>query len=406
MNTFSALVVRAESASHLFGFYVHVPFCSRRCGYCDFAAFAGLEHLVDDYVEAVTAEVADFFDGEAASLLEETTGTTVYLGGGTPSLLDSGSLAALLEPLLATEPLEVTIEANPDSVDPVKARELASIGITRVSLGAQSCDPNVLGYLDRSHDVDSLRAAVDALRSAGIFEVNLDLIYGSPPEDLSSWEHTLEQAVALEPTHLSCYALTVEKGTDLWRRVHACGDPAPDPDDQAAKMEIAHRYLDAKGYRRYEVSAWARPGHECMHNLLYWGCGRYRGFGSGAHSFDGSRRFWNPRHPATYIGEQKTGRLPAGVENVDEETRLFDHLALGLRRTVGIPWPVTDAPATEFTRTRRLMSVGLVELVEGRLCPTPRGLALLNEVVVSVFSDLIDDARAGVCALSLPRVGC
>ncbi len=401
MNTFSALVEKAESASHLFGFYVHVPFCFRRCAYCDFAAFAGLEYLVDDYVEAVTSEMAHFFGREAASLLEGTTGTTVYVGGGTPTLLDSGSLAALLEPLLATEPLEVTVEANPESLDLAKARELASIGVTRVSLGAQSFDPKVLGYLDRSHDVDAPGEAVDALRSAGIFEVNLDLIYGSPPEDQSSWEHTLEEAVALEPTHLSCYALSVEKGTDLWRRVHACGEPCPDPDDQASKMEMAHRYLESKGYRRYEVSAWARAGHECLHNLLYWGCGRYRGFGSGAHSFDGSRRFWNPRHPASYIEAQKGGRLPSGVEKVDEQTRLLDCLALGLRRTVGIPWPLADPPSSEFSRTGRLLDVGLVEIVEGRLCPTPRGLALLNEVVVSVFADLAEDARADVCALSL-----
>lgn len=409
----SSIEESAEHASTLTGLYVHIPFCARRCGYCDFAAFAELEDLAGDYVAAVRGEIARFFgagghsadDGDRIGGFENffagSSGTTVYCGGGTPTLLDIDSLAEILDPLLATEPQEVTVEANPDTVDYQKASGLARMGVGRISLGVQSFDPAVLAYLDRTHDRRSVFASVDALRAAGITDINLDLIYGAPPEDEASWEQTLRTAVGLRPTHISCYALGIERGTPLWKRISEDGEPGPNPDDQASKMALADAVLGAEGYIRYEISSWALPGHECLHNLIYWGFGRYRGFGSGAHSFDGSTRSWNPRHPRRYIEAERAGRLPAVLEPLDDETLLLDRISLTLRRSVGIAWPLDQMGP----KTDRLVAGGLAVVSEGRLRPTSRGMALLNELVVAVCSDLEVRYHRRGCVLSLSGCG-
>lgn len=399
---------QAEYASSLTGLYVHVPFCRRKCGYCDFAAFAGLEDVVDDYLKALRAEVEGFFGAGGPAGYEKffdgSSGSTLYVGGGTPTLVDVPALAGALEPLLAMGPCEVSVEANPDTVDRRKAVELSVMGVSRVSLGVQSFDPAVLGYLDRTHDRRSVAAAVEALLGAGISNTNLDLIYGAPMEGMASWEGTLQEAVGCGATHISCYALSLEKGTSLWRRVLEGGEAGPDPDDQAAKMALAGELLESEGYVRYEVSAWARPGFECLHNLVYWGFGRYRGFGSGAHSFDGSKRFWNPCHPRAYIRSADAGELPAGDERLDGETLAFDRISLGLRRSVGIPWP-DGTDRCSYPETTRLVEAGLAKVTAGRLRPTPKGMALLNDLVLAVVSDRLGPAVRPGCVLSLSGSG-
>ncbi len=394
-------VATAEHAASMVGFYLHIPFCARRCGYCDFASFARLEHLADEYIEAVGIEVERT---ELDKWMEGSAGSTLYVGGGTPTHIDTRLLAAALEPLLASSPCEITVEANPDDIDRRTALNLASIGVDRVSLGVQSFDPAVLEYLDRTHEIGSVYRAVDAFVSAGIENLNLDLIYGAPPESLSSWERTLMQALELRPTHLSCYALSIEKGTELWRCLQDGSVEGPDPDDQSAKMDIADEILSSAGYQRYEVSAWALPGYECLHNLLYWGSGRYRGFGAAAHSFDGKKRFWNPRHPRAYIQSVADNTLPCGEETLDGETLEFDRIAMGLRRSVGIEISGGNIGPS----IRRAIAAGLARLAGGRLLPTSKGMALLNELVVAVVSDgaAAQDSNASavrdeVCVLSL-----
>jgi putative oxygen-independent coproporphyrinogen III oxidase len=401
----TSMLSTAEFAASLAGFYVQVPFCARKCGYCDFAAFAGIDELIDDYVDALRLEIEQFFDEcrnvEDDSFLGKAPGTTLYIGGGTPTLLEPSHLVSALEPLLETDPVEVSIEANPETLDRHKASQLAHMGVSRVSLGVQSFDPEVLAYLDRTHDIRAVASAVDALEEAGISNFNLDLIYGAPIEDLSSWERTLGQALAYGPTHISCYALSVERGTPLFKRIAHDGEAAPCPDDQASKMELAARLLEAEGYVRYEVSSWALPGYECLHNLIYWGFGRYRGFGSGAHSFDGSTRFWNPRHPLAYTKAVCSGELPAGQELLDADTLVFDRISLGLRRSVGVVLPQGGV----LQHTERLLDAGLAVLEGNRLRPTPKGMSLLNELIIGLESDYRRWSGRFGCVLSLSGSG-
>jgi putative oxygen-independent coproporphyrinogen III oxidase len=242
-----------------FGIYVHIPFCATRCDYCDFATWTDREHLIDDYVDACIAHV---------HALAPPPATSVFFGGGTPSLLPGPTLARLLDAIPRAEGAEVTVECNPDSVDLAKLRHYAHAGVNRVSFGVQSMRAHVLVALGRTHDPDNVARAVDAARAAGIGRVNLDLIYGTPGESVSDWEATLAGALALTPDHVSAYGLTVEPGTPLGKAVAAGARPAPDDDDQALKYEIADDVLTAAGRPWYEISNWARPGEECRHNVL------------------------------------------------------------------------------------------------------------------------------------------
>ncbi|HYH27482.1 MAG TPA: radical SAM family heme chaperone HemW, partial [Actinomycetota bacterium] len=268
------------------GLYVHVPFCLTRCGYCDFNTYAGLDHLRSPYLAALRGE-ADLLAREMA----DTRFVSVFLGGGTPTMLPSDALADLLalsrDHFRVSEDAEVTCEANPETVDEASLAALLEAGFNRLSLGVQSFDASVLASLERLHRPDSARAAFAAARAAGFRNVNLDLIYGAEGETDSSWRATLEEAIALAPEHLSCYALTVEPNTVLGRQVGAGERPEPDPDVQAARYSLACEMLAAAGYEHYEVSNWAKPGHACVHNLGYWDGRPYVGLGAGAHSYVG-----------------------------------------------------------------------------------------------------------------------
>ena len=304
-----------ESERREFGTYVHVPFCSTRCDYCDFATWTDREHLIDDYVDACIAHV---------HALAPPPATSVFFGGGTPSLLPGPTLARLLDAIPRAEGAEVTVECNPDSVDRAKLRDYAHAGVSRVSFGVQSMRSHVLIALGRTHDPDNVARAVDAARAAGIGRLNLDLIYGTPGETVADWEATLAGALALAPEHVSAYGLTVEPGTPLGKAVAAGTRPAPDDDDQALKYELADDHLTAAGMPWYEISNWARPGEECRHNLLYWAQGDYAAIGCAAHGHetlaDGTgRRFWNVRTPERYV--EAVARAPGSRRGRSGSTR-------------------------------------------------------------------------------------
>ena len=277
----------------LFGIYVHVPFCLTRCHYCDFVTYTGMEGLRRPYAAALGEEAA-----MAAAALgpEPPVVTSVFVGGGTPTLLpaeDLGRLLARLRELLPfADGAEVTVEANPETVDAAMAEGLAGAGVTRVSMGAQSFDDRVLAGLGRVHDAARVAAAVTTLRAAGLAALNLDLIYGGPGEDAGSWSATLEAAIALGPEHLSAYALTIEPATKFGRLVASGRMAEPGEDDLADRYEMACSALAAAGYHHYEVSNWARDSIDHLqasrHNLTYWRRGRYLGLGAGAHEFDGN----------------------------------------------------------------------------------------------------------------------
>jgi putative oxygen-independent coproporphyrinogen III oxidase len=361
------------------GLYVHVPFCLTRCGYCDFNAYADLDHLEAGYVEALMSEAqlhAPAWEGERF--------LSIFLGGGTPTTLPAAAIDRLLTRLgrlfEVVPGAEVTAEANPDTVDLGYLNALRAAGVDRLSIGVQSFDAAVLAALERVHQPASARAAFMAARSAGFQDVNLDLIYGAHGEALGSWRRTLDEAISLSPDHVSAYALTIEPATPLGRKVSAGLVPAPDPDLQSDMYELACELLRAAGYDHYEVSNWAKPGGRCRHNLGYWEGRPYLGLGAGAHSYRDGRRWWNLRPPQGYMDSVARGRLPIGGEEslTGEELRL-ERLLLGLRLADGVPagW-VNEERATD------LIGRGVAERRDGRVALTERGLFLASEAVLAL----------------------
>ena len=383
-------------ASRPFSVYLHVPFCRVRCGYCDFNTYTlpelegasgtgESESLTESFVRAAhrELEVAErvLSGGDPPPV------STVFVGGGTPTMLAPEVLGGLLHDIdrrWGTAPgAEVTTEANPDTVTPEVARTLAEQGFTRVSIGLQSAVPHVLRTLDRTHDPANVERAVAAVRGAGM-QVSLDLIYGTPGESLEDWRRSLELATSLEPDHVSAYALVVEQGTRLHTQVRRGEVPAPDDDDEADKYELAEQVLAAAGYGWYEISNWARsPQARCEHNLAYWRGSDWWGVGPGAHSHVGGVRWWNVKHPRAYADRLSTGSSPAHAREVlGLQERSDERVLLGVRLADGLP-------LTELTRQGRLAVAGLVAdgLVEGRAAVggrvvlTLRGRLLADTVV-------------------------
>lgn len=361
------------------GIYVHVPFCLTRCGYCDFNAYAGMGHLAGRYVDAVLAE-ADLAAPDWAGVPFE----SAFLGGGTPTTLEADQLASLLAHLRDRFDLprdaEVTIEANPDTIDEPKLAALLDAGYTRLSMGAQSFDEGVLLSLERVHSPDSVRRAFAAARAAGHQNVNLDLIYGTRGETIESWRRTLEQAVELDPEHVSAYALTIEPATPLGREVASGTRAAPDPDLQADMFELACELLGAAGYEHYEISNWAKPGRRCVHNLGYWEDRPYLGLGAGAHSHRGDRRWWNLRPPEAYMAAIEAGRLPVGGdETLTPEQRRLELVSLGLRTSIGLP-----TAAVDLDRAVAYLQEGLLARRNGHVVLTERGMLVANEIALAL----------------------
>lgn len=348
-----------------FGAYVHIPFCSSRCDYCAFATWTDRHHLTADYLSAVSTEIDRAVDAGMPRA------TSIFVGGGTPSLVPAEALVEVLAHIPRADDVEVTIEANPDAVSAESLRTYRDGGVTRMSFGVQSMAPEVLLSLGRTHDPDNVRRAVEWTRAAGFETFNLDLIMGAAAESFDAWSRTLDEVVALGPTHISAYSLTVEPGTPL------ADDVArhPDDDDQATKYLYTVESLGRSGYDWYEVSNWSLPGHECRHNRLYWDAGDYRGFGCAAHSHDDGRRWWNLRTPERYIDAvERGGATEATGETLDPETRRIEELQLALRTRDGVPVESLDLsdPALE----------GLIDLVDDRAVLTPEGRLLANEVAI------------------------
>jgi putative oxygen-independent coproporphyrinogen III oxidase len=349
-----------------FGIYLHIPFCAHKCDYCAFATWTDRDHLIGAYLDAVAVEIERATDAGLPAA------SSVFVGGGTPSLVDPKALGRLIGLMPTVPDAEITVECNPESVTIRHAEAYAAAGVNRISLGVQSLRPEVLAALGRRHDEAAVGSAVAALRAGGIDNLNVDLIYGGTGESLDDWRATLDAALGVVPDHVSAYALTVEPGTPL------AADPSrhPDDDDQAAKYEIVTDVLGAAGYEWYEISNWARPGRQCRHNLLYWSQGDYRGFGCAAHSHEEGRRWWNVRTPERYIEALDRGETSeAGAETLDAHVRRIEGLQLALRTQRGVP---SDALSAEDAAALD----GLVEPVDDRLILTRSGRLLANEVAV------------------------
>ena len=381
------------------GLYLHVPFCAQRCHYCDFNTYAGLDDLIPRYVAALRADLQAVAAAGPLAVAPPgdtqpntwPTFTSVFVGGGTPTLLPAADLAGVLTLARQVLPLapdaEVTVEANPETVTADGLAALVAAGLDRVSMGAQSFAPHVLDALGRWHDPQRpLRAVADA-RAAGVRRVSLDLIYGTPGERPQDWEDSLRTAVDAGVDHVSAYALTVEANTEYAARVRRGTQLAPDEDVQADRMAVAADRLGAAGFQRYEVSNWARPGAACRHNLTYWRGGDWLGIGAGAHGHWRGRRWWSMRAPARYADEALAGRTTtAGEEVLDAATRRAERLLLGLRTVEGVATaevaPIDPGAVSALTRAELLDAA---DGDRGRLRLTDRGLPLAGGIAVRLL---------------------
>jgi oxygen-independent coproporphyrinogen-3 oxidase len=373
-----------------FGVYVHVPFCASRCGYCDFNTYTAAELgpglSRDSYVDAVLGELRL----AARALGTRPRVDTVFVGGGTPTLLAAEDLARLLDAIDTTFGLaadvEVTTEANPESVTPQSLKQLRAAGYNRISLGMQSTAPGVLAILERQHTAGRAVAAAGEARAAGFDHVNVDLIYGTPGETADDFAESLAAAVQAGADHVSAYALIVEEGTRLAARMRRGELPYPSDDVAADRYLAADAALTAAGMRWYEVSNWAAsPDARCRHNLLYWTGGDWWGLGPGAHSHIGGVRWWNVKHPARYAALVDAGGSPgAGREVLTERERYVEEVMLRLRLAEGLPLTVLDGHGR--AAADRAAADGLLEIAGGRAVLTLRGRLLADAVTRDLLS--------------------
>jgi putative oxygen-independent coproporphyrinogen III oxidase len=376
----------AELGKQPFGVYVHVPFCTVRCGYCDFNTYTA-EELGSGASRSTYAASAIEEVRRARQVLGEVDlpVSTVFFGGGTPTLLSPADLGAVVAAIGAefglTADAEVTTESNPDSVDERRLSELREGGFNRVSFGMQSAVDHVLQTLDRTHDPRRVPEVVAGARRAGFEQVSLDLIYGTPGESAADWETTIEAALACAPDHVSAYSLIVEDGTALARRVRRGELPMPDEDDLADKYLAADARFEAAGLGWYEVSNWARDdAARCRHNLGYWTGGDWWGVGPGAHSHVGGVRWWNVKHPAAYADRLAGGLSPAHAgETLDAESRRTERVLLEVRLREGMSLDVLDQAGR--AAAPGLVHRGLITLDEDRLVLTQQGRLLADGVV-------------------------
>jgi len=377
--------------------YVHITFCTVKCGYCDFNAYSGMENLKEGYGSALVREIqlaAPFLEGRQVS--------SIGFGGGTPGEVPASDIAAVIESVgLLGEILpdaEISLEANPGTITDVALRALRRGGVNRLSLGAQSFNADELRFLDRIHSPEATAGSLRIAREAGFASVGLDLIYGLPGQALESWEASLRKAICLQPDHISTYALTVEPGTPLARRVSK-GQVVPLDDDAVAdQYEAATEILTAAGFEQYELSNWARPGHQSRHNRTYWTDGEYLGIGAGAHGYVAGQRYENVAHPRQYIAavaDAPNGPFAALANQYlpGTPTAMSDWLSLRLRLIEGFD-PVdfesrfeVPIPARVQAVFQEMAQVGVV-ILEPQICLSQGGRLLHGEVAACILAAL------------------
>ena len=393
-QSFSDIRQLLETAS----LYLHIPFCHTRCYYCDFNTYAGMLPLREPYVRALLTEIA-----LAGELAEHADGRvrrsrTLFFGGGTPSLLTVEQVTRLLhacrEAFTVDEDAEITLEANPGTLNRKQLAGLRTAGINRLSLGSQSFDAELLKTLGRIHTPEEITQALHHARAAGFTSINLDFMFGLPGQTMRHWQETLDQALALHPEHLSLYSLIIEEGTPFYTWTEE-GRIIPGDEDLCADMyEYADERLQGEGYINYEISNWALPGHASRHNLTYWQNLPYLGMGAGAHSFFADKRFSNERDPQAYIQTLKKRQLPiVESETIERLQQMSETAFLGLRTAQGLHLPTFEERFAESfasfvgNRLRIVEEAGLLEQADGWLRLSKRGRLLGNEVFMRLLPD-------------------
>mgnify|MGYP003333293001 FL=1 len=377
-------------ASKPLSFYIHVPYCVSRCGYCDFNTYTpselngDLAQVSNGYIDQLIKEV-DIAGTRVSNAI-----STIFIGGGTPTLLDPIDFKRLLDKLQNKfgfkEGIEITIEANPDSVDSEKLEKLISIGINRISFGMQSAVPHVLKVLDRTHDPLNVERSVTAAKSAGFKEISVDLIYGTPGESIEDWKLSIQTALQLPITHVSAYALILETGTRLANQVKRKEYEIPDDGETAEKYLIADREFTKHGFNWYELSNWAKPGSECKHNLAYWQGNNWWGLGPGSHSHIDGERFWNIKHPNTYRSALKEGSPIAGREVLTAEDIENERVMLEIRLPSGID--KASLKSAQLDQISQYLEGGELDKnawQNGRIALTANGRLVADRIVRSIL---------------------
>ena len=369
--------------------YVHIPFCEVRCGYCDFNTYTQSELgevKRSEFHQPLIREIEfarGVLDDSEISLPNL---SSVFFGGGTPSLFEAEQISAVLEKLRVSFGLdsaaEITLEANPESTNRSLLEALRSAGVNRISFGAQSFDPLVLKVLDRTHRPELLQPLIEIAKSLG-FRTSVDLIYGAPGESLDSWRRTLESAIALGTEHISAYSLIVEDGTKLAAQIKRGELGQTDEDLNAAKHQLASELLEAAGLEWYEVSNWGEPS---IHNMAYWQSKNWWGFGPGAHSHINGNRFWNRKHPLAYQQALAGGSPAQGFETIDAETHLIESVMLGLRTKAGLHRSVLSDLRVSTQKVAGYIADGLLTLQAERVKVTERGRLLVDGIAVDLVS--------------------
>jgi len=352
--------------SQRLSFYIHIPYCAKRCGYCDFNTYTpselksgDLDSLSSSYIDSAIKEIE-----MAAQVVGSATIPTIFFGGGTPSLLPAAQLARVIEAIRGRftldKDIEITLEANPDSLTQEFLDEIKSAGATRISMGMQSAVGSVLKVLDRTHNPESVGRAVSMVRAAGFKHVSVDLIYGSPGETIDDWRRSLEYALALDIDHISAYALIVEKGTKLAAQINR-GELTMPPDDQSAdKYLLADQLFEAAGFNWYELSNWSKPGGQCRHNIAYWDGSFWWGVGAGAHSYLNGKRWWNVKHPSSYQEKILQGQSPELSHEILTPENLSDEfIMLQIRRREGILH--NDLSSVQIAKAEEFLSSGFLD---------------------------------------------
>ena len=364
-------------------FYVHIPYCIKRCGYCDFNTYtpselqdgATLEIVSNDYIDAVLRELV---------AAPKDVVPTIFFGGGTPSLLPAADLGRVISAIKARNGLapdcEITLEANPDSVTQEKLHRYLEVGFNRISFGMQSAKPHVLAALDRTHNPVNVEKAIIMARAAGFQSISVDLIYGTPGESLQDWRETVEAALSLDIDHISAYALIVETGTKLAAQIKR-GDLTMPNDDLMADMYLLFDQIcEAKGLTWYELSNWSKPGHQCRHNIAYWQNKNWWGLGPGAHSHISSKRFWNVKHPTTYKQKVFAGQSPVLDSEQLTAAQIKDEtILLGIRMREGLMLELLAPHQMEVLAGYR--ENGFVELRDDRVVLSPAGRLIADRIV-------------------------
>jgi len=364
-------------------FYVHIPYCIKRCGYCDFNTYtpnelqdgATLEIVSNDYIDAVLREL------EAAP---KDVVPTIFFGGGTPSLLPADDLGRVITAIKARNGIaadcEITLEANPDSVTQEKLARYLEVGFNRISFGMQSAKPHVLAVLDRTHNPANVEKAITMARAAGFKSISVDLIYGTPGESLDDWRETVTAALALDIDHISAYALIVETGTKLAAQIKRGDLKMPNDDLMADMYLLVDQMCEKAALTWYELSNWSKPGHECRHNIAYWENKNWWGLGPGAHSHIDSQRFWNLKHPTTYKQKLFAGESPIlDGEQLTAEQIKDEAILLGIRMRDGLKIELLEPHQLEVLANYR--ENGFVQLHDDRVLLTPAGRLIADRIV-------------------------